>query len=715
MTDIAKTVSMSDISPFSSEAATPPVAKKVPFEDTRHGISRSDDYAWMRAENWQEMFHDPSLLDPAIRTHLEAENAYAKALMADTEDLREKLFVEMKGRIKEDDSSIPLADGDYAYGTKFVLGGEHPKFIRTPRDGGEETVILDGDAEAEGKAYFRLGSVDHSPNHRRALWGHDSKGSEFYTLAVRSIGRTEDTDRIEKTGGSGTWAAGSDAFLYTRLDDNHRPKEILLHRLGDPSSEDVSIYTEDDNGMFMSVGGTRLNDWIMISVHDHETTEYRLLPADLSDLTPKIVHPREEGLQYELEEGGDVFFILTNADGAKDFKVMQAPVEFPGKESWQEIVPHEPGRLILSIASFSGHLVRLERKDGLPRIVIRDRQTGEEHAIAFEEEAYSLGLGGSYEYDTTKIRFSYSSMTTPSQLYEYDMVARERRLLKEQEVPSGHAPSHYVTRRLQARSHDGERVPVSILYHKDTPLDGTAPCLLYGYGSYGISIPASFSTSALSLVNRGFIYAIAHIRGGKDKGWDWYETGKRTRKTNTFHDFIAAAAHLVSHEYTRHDRIVAQGGSAGGMLMGAVANMAPESFGGIIAEVPFVDVLTTMLDDTLPLTPPEWPEWGNPIASAEDYATIAAYSPVDNVAALPYPPILALAGLTDPRVTYWEPAKWVGKIRDFSTSGNPVLFKVNMDAGHAGASGRFSRLEEVAFSYAFALKVAEKLDAEVVS
>ncbi len=700
-------------SPFPSTDATPPKAQKSPQTETRHGVARTDDYAWMRADNWQEMFHDPSLLDPAIRTHLEAENTYALSMMADTEELRQTLFAEMKGRIKEDDSSVPLPDGPYAYGTKYVTGGEHPKFLRTARDGGEETILIDGDAEAQGKAYFRLGGVDHSPNHRRILWGHDSKGSEFYSLAVRSVGRNDDTDRIEKTGGSGTWAARSNGFFYTRLDDNHRPKEILLHRLGDPASEDVSIYTEDDDGMFMSVDGTRLNDWIMISVHDHETTEYRLLPADLSDLTPKIVHPREEGLQYDLEEGGDVFFVLTNADGAKDFKIMEAPVSDPSKANWREIVPHESGRLILSIASFSGHLVRLERKDGLPRIVIRDRRTGGEHAIAFDEEAYALGLGGSYEYDTTKIRFSYSSMTTPSQLYEYDMATRERRLLKEQEVPSGHDASQYAARRLQARSHDGEMVPVSILYHKDTPLDGSAPCLLYGYGSYGISIPASFNTNVFSLVDRGFVFAIAHIRGGKDKGWDWYETGKRRQKANTFHDFIAAAAHLVSHEFTSHDRIVAQGGSAGGMLMGAVANMAPESFGGIIAEVPFVDVLTTMLDDTLPLTPPEWPEWGNPIESEDDYWTIAAYSPVDNVAALPYPPILALAGLTDPRVTYWEPAKWVAKLREYSTSDAPVLFKINMDAGHAGASGRFSRLEEVAFAYAFALKVAGKMEAEL--
>jgi oligopeptidase B len=412
-----------------------------------------------------------------------------------------------------------------------------------------------------------------------------------------------------------------------------------------------------------------------------------------------------------MTEGGDVFYILTNADGAKDFKIVTAPVSDPDPANWKELVPHEPGRLILSILAFKDFLVRLERKDGLPRIVIRDRATGEEHAIDFAEEAYSLGLSGSYEYDTETIRFSYSSMTTPSQLFDYDLRTRERTLLKTQEVPSGHDPDDYVTRRLMAPAADGELVPVSIVYHRGTPLDGTAPALLYGYGSYGSSIPASFNTNILSLVDRGFVYAIAHIRGGKDKGYAWYEDGKRAKKTNTFTDFIAVARHLVREGFTSHDRIVAHGGSAGGMLMGAVANMAPEAFGGIIAEVPFVDVLTTMLDATLPLTPPEWPEWGNPIASAEDYRTIAAYSPYDNVSAQAYPPILAVAGLTDPRVTYWEPAKWVAKLRAMKTDDNPVLFKINMKSGHAGASGRFSRLEEVAFTHAFALKVTGKAGA----
>ena len=696
---------------FSFPSLPAPVAEKRPTSDTHHGVTRTDHYAWLRADNWQEVFRDPAVLDPAIRAHLEAENAYQQAMLADLEPLRKVLFSEMKGRIKEDDSSVPMKDGPFAYGSSFVKGGEQPRYFRAPRDGGAEQILLDGDAEAQGKAYFRLGGTDHSSDHARLLWAYDDKGSEFYTLKVRDIASGADLpDIVSDTGGGGVWTAANDGFFYTHVDANHRPSKILFHALGDDAGNDRLVYEETDPGFFMNVGGTRTNDWILISINDHETSEYRLIPAAEPAAEPKVVRARELGVQYDLEEGGDVFFILTNLDGAKDFKVMTAPAADPRPENWTDLVPHEPGRLILAVMAFRDHLIRLERRDGLPRIVVRERATGEEHSIFFDEEAYSLGLIGSLEYDTTVIRFSYSSMTTPSQVFDYDMATRERTLLKTQEVPSGHDSDHYVTRRLMAPSHDGELVPVSLLYHRDTPLDGTAPCLLYGYGSYGIAIPAAFNTNILSLADRGLVYAIAHVRGGKDKGFSWYEEGKRERKMNTFLDFIAVARHLVAEQFTAHDRIVAQGGSAGGMLMGAVINMAPEAFGAIVAEVPFVDVLTTMLDETLPLTPPEWPEWGNPIASAADYATIAAYSPYDNVGAKDYPPILAVSGLTDPRVTYWEPAKWVAKLRETTTGDHPVLFRINMDAGHAGASGRFSRLEEIAYTYAFALKMAGKAE-----
>ncbi len=587
-----------------------PVAPKKPVTDTRHGMTRTDDYAWLRAENWQAMFKDPSILDPEIRRHLEAENTYMNAAMADTKDLQKTLFAEMRGRIKEDDSSVPMKDGPFAYGTSYVTGGEHPRYFRIPREGaaGDETirrVLLDGDREAEGKTYFRIAGLDHSSDHSRGIWGYDDKGSEYFTLKVRDLSTGEDLeDLLENTGGGGAWAPDGKSFFYTVLDENHRPSKIFHHVIGTPQSEDRLVYEEPDAGFFMSVGGSLLDDFIYIDIHDHETSEYRLIPTRDLAAEPRIVAVRVTGLEYSMTEGGDVFYILTNADGAKDFKIMEAPVEAPQKENWREVVPHKPGTLILSHMAYARHLVWLQRRNGLPEIVIRDRRTGEEHAIAFAEEAYSLGLAGAAEYGTDIIRFSYSSMTTPSQLFDYDMQTRKRTLLKTQEVPSGHDPDDYVTRRVFAPAHDGEQVPVTLLYRKDTPLDGSAPCLLYGYGAYGITIPASFNTNCLSLVDRGFVYAIAHIRGGKDKGFHWYEDGKMAKKTNTFKDFIAAADYLNQEKFTSYANIVAEGGSAGGMLMGAIANMAPEKFRGIIAAVPFVDVLSTMLDDTLPLTPP---------------------------------------------------------------------------------------------------------------
>ncbi|WFU88248.1 S9 family peptidase [Rhizobium sp. CC1099] len=694
---------------------TPPSAAKKPVSDTRHGITRSDDYAWLRADNWQAMFKDPSILDPEIRRHLEAENTYMNAATEDTKPLQKTLFAEMRGRIKEDDSSVPMKDGAHAYGTFFVTGGEQPRYFRIPRDGDVKdetirTVLLNGDKEAVGRSYFRLAGLDHSTDHSRAIWGYDDRGSEFFTLRVRDLATGEDMpDVIENTGGGGVWAPDGKSFFYSALDENHRPSKVFHHIIGTSPSEDRLVYEEKDAGFFMSVGGSLLDDFIFIDIHDHETSEYRLVSTKDLTAEPKLVAKRQEGIEYTLTEGGDVFYILTNDGGAKDFKIMEAPVDNPAKESWREVVPHKPGTLIINHMAYARHLLWLERKDGLPQIIIRDRKTGEEHAIAFAEEAYSLGLQGAAEYDTDVIRFSYSSMTTPSQLYDYNMTTRERTLLKTQEVPSGHNPDDYVTRRVFAPAWDGEQVPVTLLYRKDTPLDGSAPCLLYGYGAYGISIPAGFNTNCLSLADRGFVYAIAHIRGGKDKGFAWYENGKMAFKTNTFKDFIAAADYLNQQKFTSYAKIVAEGGSAGGMLMGAVANMAPEKFAGIIAAVPFVDVLNTMLDDSLPLTPPEWPEWGNPIESREDYEQIASYSPYDNISEKAYPPILALGGLTDPRVTYWEPAKWVAKLRDKTTSAAPILLKTNMDAGHGGAAGRFQRLEEIAFEYAFAIKVVGKV------
>lgn len=689
--------------------ALPPRAEPRPVTHETHGISRQDDYGWLRADNWQEVMRDPDVLDADIRAYLEAENTYQQEQLAPTKQLQEDLFAEMRGRIKEDDSSVPSPDGPYAYGLKYETGGQQPIFFRTPRDGGKETILLHGDKEAEGKSYFKIGGASQSPDHKLLAWAYDDKGSEYYSLQLRDTTSGKDFDySIGDTGGGGVFSADSKFVFYIRLDDNHRPSKLFRHEVGTDPANDVLIYEEEDAGFFMGVGKTQSGDTILIDIHDHETSEVWMIPANQPETPPMLIAPRDTGVEYSVEDHGETLYILTNLGDAEDFKIVTAPKATPGREFWTDLVAHKPGCLILSHCVYKSFMTRLEREDGLPRIVIRRLADNIEHTVAFDEEAYSLGLGGGYEFDTTNIRFTYSSMTTPSQTFDYNVETRDRQLKKEQEVPSGHDAADYVTRRLLAPAADGETVPVSLLYHKDTKLDGSAPLLLYGYGSYGISIPASFNTNCLSLVDRGFVYAIAHIRGGKDKGFRWYKEGRREKKKNTFTDFIAAADHLVEQQFTAYDRIVAQGGSAGGMLMGAVANIAPEKFGGIIAEVPFVDVLATMLDDTLPLTPPEWPEWGNPITDKSAYEYIASYSPYDNVEAKAYPAILAVAGLTDPRVTYWEPAKWVARLRATKTDENLLMLKTNMEAGHGGASGRFDRLKEVALNQAFALMITGK-------
>ncbi len=686
-----------------------PVAAKRPASRTVHGITLTDDYGWLRSARWQEVFRDPALLEPEIRAHLEAENAHTEAWLADTRPLQEALVKEMRGRIKEDDSSVPSPDGPYAYASRYEQGAQHPKLVRTPREGGAEEVLIDADALAAGKAYFKLAGAAHSPDHALLAWAFDDKGSEYYALKIRDLATGADlSEEIGSTAGGGVFSADGRHVFYAVLNDNHRTEKIFRHEIGTPVESDVLVYHETDPSFFMGVSKTRSGRFIVIDCHDHETSEVRVIPADDPTAEPRLIAPRETGVEYALEDDGTAtFLILTNAD-APDFKIVTAPIAAPDRSNWRDLVAHRPGRLVLAHDVVRDRLVRLEREDGLPRIVVHQLSTGEEHAIAFEEEAYSLGMLGGYEFDTASLRFSYSSPTTPSRVYDYDMATRERVLRKEQQVPSGHDPAAYVARRLQVPAADGETIPLTLLYRKDTPLDGSAPVLLYGYGAYGIAMPASFSTTVLSLVDRGFIYATAHVRGGNDKGDYWYRTARKAGKMKTFTDFIACGEHLVAEGMATKGRIVAMGGSAGGMLMGAVANMAPELFGGIIAVVPFVDVLNTMLDDTLPLTPPEWPEWGNPIASEEDFRTILAYSPYENVAALPYPPILAVAGLTDPRVTYWEPAKWAARLRELSTSDHPVLFQVDMTSGHGGASGRFDALKEYAVRYAFALKLMGK-------
>jgi oligopeptidase B len=695
----------------------PPVAAIKPVRTTVHGVDLVDDYAWLRADNWQDVLRRPDALPADIAALLKAENAYCAQELAATRQLQRQLISEMRGRIKEDDASVPQPDGPFLYYRRFQRGGQHALVCRKPRKGrngkaGREQIMLDVPALARGKDFFDLGGTAHSPDHRWLGWSADEQGSELYTIRVRDLATRQDLpNHITDTGGDCVWSADSRSFFYIRLDANHRPTRVFRHVLGEEQSQDACIYVEADDGMFVSIDKTQSGRFLVISIGDHETSEVRTLDLQAGNTENPAaglvtVLPRREGLQYSVEHHDDRFLILTNAAGAEDFKIVSAPVGASDLADWQDLVLHRPGCLILSHCCLRGRHIRLEREDGLPRVVIRDLASGEEHAIAFSEEAYGLGFDAGHEFETNMLRFSTSSMARPGEVYDYDMATRQRLLVKRQHVPSGHDPAAYVVRRLFATAPDGAQVPVSLVHRRDLARDASAPCLLYGYGSYGIALSASFRTNILSLVDRGFVYAIAHVRGGTDKGWQWYEQGKRAAKTNTFTDFIAVGEALIAQGYTGKGRIVAQGGSAGGMLMGAIANMRPDLFAGIIAEVPFVDVLNTILDGTLPLTPPEWPEWGNPVTERAAFETIRSYSPYDNISAQDYPPILAVGGLSDPRVTYWEPAKWVQKLRATMTGGGPVLLKTNMEAGHGGSTGRFHHLKEVALVYSFAVMVA---------
>ena len=689
----------------------PPVADRRPATDIRHGHLRVDPFAWLRDDNWPQVMKDPSVLTAEIRAYLEAENAFTDATLAPTQALQKRLFAEMKGRIKEADSSVPLPDGSYSYYVRYRTGGQHPLFCRQGPEG-TERVMIDGDKEAVGPAFLRFAGCDHSPDHRLIAYAADAMGAEFYTVRFRDAESGSDLDDvITDTQGEFAWANDGRTLFYVRLDANHRAIAVYRHRVGTPAASDDLIYEQPDSGFYLNIRLTESKRFIVINVHDHDTSAQWLIDADRPESAPRPVTPLDVGVRCTVSHRGGDLLILTNANGAEDFKLVAAPVEAPGRENWRDLIPHRPGNYLRSILVFADHLVRLERVEGQPRIVVRRFADGQEHTVEFAEEAYDLGIVTGYEFATSVLRFTYSSPTTPQRTYDYDMESRKRTLRKEQEVPSGHNPNDYVTRRLFADSHDGARVPITVLHRADTPIDGSAPLLLYGYGSYGLSIPAAFVTNRLSLVDRGFVYAIAHIRGGTEMGWNWYRDGKLLKKNNTFLDFIAAAERLIAAGYAQAGNIACHGGSAGGLLIGAVINKRPDLFKAAIAEVPFVDVLNTICDPSLPLTPPEWPEWGNPIENPADYANILSYSPYDNIRAQDYPHIIALGGLTDPRVTYWEPAKWVAKLRATKTDDNLLLMRINMDAGHAGAAGRFDRLEEVALVYAFVLMVFGRADA----
>ena len=693
---------------------SPPVAKKRPVSLTLHNRERIDEYAWLKDSNWQGVIKNPEKLSSEIRDYLKAENQYTEHTLKDTSQLQTELFKELRSRIKEDDSSVPEKDGDYYYYERYVENKQYPIFCRFPAGKSElEEVLLDVNVTAKQYSYFDIGDAGHSSDHKYFAYSADTKGSEFYTLFILDLEKNELlTDKIINIQSEFVWAQDNETIFYTTLDENHRPDKVFRHKIGTNIKNDHLVYKETDPGFFVSLDITESKSYILISAHDHVTSEVYTIDAWYPEKDAKLFAERETNIEYEVTDHNNKFLIVTNKDDCEDYKIMQTSFLETDKENWTDYYIPPQGVLLRGIYVFKNYLIRSERVNGLPRIVVvefRSSKKINEHNITFNEEAYELSVIPGYEYNCKELRFTYTSMTTPIETYDYHMSTRERMLKKRQQIPSGHNPAEYITRRLFATSHDNEKVPITLLYKYDTPMDGSAPMLLYAYGSYGSSIPASFSSNRLSLVDRGFVYAIAHVRGGMEKGYAWYRNGKLKSKENTFKDYITCAEFLIEQKFSRKNNVVVHGGSAGGMLVGAVINKRSDLFKAAIADVPFVDVLNTMSDISLPLTPAEWPEWGNPINSEEDYLTIHAYSPYDNIINQDYPHILVTAGLTDPRVTYWEPAKWVAKLRAHKTDNNLLILKTNMDAGHAGASGRFDYLKEVALMYAFLLKVFDMI------
>jgi len=682
--------------------ASAPAAAKRPHSVTHHGIKLSDDYAWLRDPGY------PEVTDKDVLTHLGAENRWFEARMAPQQDAIDALFREMRGRIKEADKSVPQKDGDFLYWIEFEEGAEYKKWWRrrvdAPADGTADELMLDETVLAEGKDYFRLGAISTTKDGRLLAYSMDDNGSERFTVRIKDMATGELLpDEIPGTLSSLVWVAGDRGLVYSLANEQWRTDNARLHWLGKPVDSDIELYHEDDEGFRVGSSLSANEEWLVIGTSDHETSEVRLVRADDPTGAQILVKPREKGVEYDVDLHGDTLYVHAN-DSHENFRLATAPLASPGE--WTTLIEGSDDFYLTGFDLFKGFYVTEGRVRGLDRIEVRYYDDpARVEAIGFPEASYSASLGGNPEWDADTLRLSYESMVSPATVYDYDVSARTLETLKVQEIPSGYDADLYATERLEIAARDGTMIPVSILYRKDrTAKSGEAgPLHLYGYGAYGISIDPGFSTSRLSLVDRGFAYAIAHIRGGDDMGRAWYKAGKLAQRTNTFNDFVDVARGLIARGFTAQGRISISGGSAGGELMGAVVNSDPELFGAVVAHVPFVDVLATMLDATLPLTPGEWPEWGNPIEDAEAFALIRSYSPYDQVRAQAYPPLMVTAGLNDPRVTYWEPAKWVARLRELKTNDNELILKTNMGAGHGGKSGRFESLKETAEEFAFIL------------
>lgn len=680
-----------------------PKAKKIAEEMTIHGDTRVDDYFWMRLSDDQKKAETPDEQTKDVVAYLEAENEYKEEVLKDTDAFQEKLFDEIVGRIKQDDQSVPVKVNGYMYYTRYEEGKEYAFYCRKKDNmDGEEEVMLDGPAMAEGYAYFAVGGRSVSPDNKLLAYGVDTVSRRQYTVRIKNLETgVIYNDEIPETTGGATWANDNKTLFYSKKDPvTLRSYRIYKHVLGTDSSMDELVYEETDETFGCGVGKTKSKQYLVIASYSTLSTEYRILDANNPNGEWKVFQERERDLEYGIDHYGDHFYVTHNMN-AKNFMLSKTPVNATSKENWTPVIEHRDDVLLEGVELFKNFLVVEEREGGLTGLRIMPWDGSEEHYIEFQDPAYTAYTSSNPEFDTEILRYGYTSLTTPNSVYDYNMVSKERELLKQQEVlDDTFSPDNYTSERIMATATDGTQVPVSIVYRKGTPLDGTSPLLLYAYGSYGSSMDAYFSSVRLSMLDRGFIYAIAHIRGGQEMGRQWYEDGKLLKKMNTFTDYIDCSKHLIANNYTSADHLYAMGGSAGGLLMGAVINMAPELYNGVVAAVPFVDVVSTMLDESIPLTTGEFDEWGNP-KNEEYYHYMKSYSPYDNVVAQNYPNMLVTTGYWDSQVQYWEPAKWVAKLREYKTDDNLLIMHCNMDTGHGGASGRFERYKETAMEYAF--------------
>jgi oligopeptidase B len=673
----------------------PPQAEQRPYSYERHGVTIEDPWHWLRDANY------PNVGDSDVLAYLHAENDYFEGWKKQHQALIDRLFEEMKGRIKEDESSVPVRDGDFLYWWAFRPGAQYRTWYRKPVRGGDDQTIFDEPVEAEGKEYFRLGAIEVSPDGKLLATLADYDGSERFELRIRDLATGKDLETVTKVGiGQPVWTSDSAGVVFTEVNDNWRSYRARYHRLGRPVEEDMTLYEETEElGFSVGVGHSQDRSTIFVSTGDNATSEVRFVSAADPSQPLTLISRRKPNREYHVDAAHGKLWIHTNDDHV-NFRLAVADPANP--EVWETVIPGSDRVYLTGTTAYRDHLAISSRVDGLDQLILRTYE-GEETRIPFEEASYSAFFMGNPEFAPDAYRLGYSSMVTPTTVYDYHPATDQLEVLKVQEIPSGYDGSQYATERLLVDARDGVKVPVSVVYKKGFEKNGEGKLFLYAYGAYGHAIPPTFNSNRISLLDRGWACAIAHIRGGDDLGYKWFLDGKLTKRTNTFNDFVDVAKGLVAAKFTQAGRIAINGGSAGGELMGAVVNSDPELWGAVVADVPFVDVLNTMLDDTLPLTPGEWPEWGNPITDKAAFDYIRSYSPYDNVRAQDYPPLLITGGLTDPRVTYWEPAKWAAKLRATKTDGNPLFLKINMGAGHGGKSGRWERLHEVAETYAFML------------